>query len=128
MAKLTFAGVKADDSSQYFQQGGLTGAVRPNQDNSFVPLNLKVEGFVHLKVAVRLAQLLESDHSLAASTGLWEGEPDLLRRDERCLDFLHPLNLLQFTLCLSGLCVLGAKPIHKFHQALNLLLLVFIGS
>ena len=90
--------------------------------------NLKVERGIHFEIAVRLGQLLESDHTLAASAGLRKGELDLLCMDERHVNFLHPPYLFEFALRLGGLCVLGSKPIHKLHQPLNLFLLIFIGS
>ena len=128
MTKLTFAGVKTYNLRQYLQQGGFTSTIWPNQNDSLMSLNLKVQRLIHLEITVSLGQFLESNHPLTASTGLGKGELDLLRRNKRGVNFFHPFNLLEFALRLGGLCVLGTEPVHKLHQPLDLLLLVFIGS
>ena len=125
-AELAHAALDRDDPAQDLQQGGLAGAVGPDEHDALAALGREIEVAVDDVVAVGLLHVLQVDDLPAGAGRLGKLEIDppqvLLRLVHGHL--LQALDLLLLRLGPRGQRGLGAEPVDEFLQVGDLALLV----
>ena len=75
-----------------------------------------------------MANVFQGDDSQAASNGLGKAEFNGAGGRDGGFNFLHPIDLFEFTLGLGGFAGFGAETVSELLEGGNLLLLVFEGG
>ena len=128
VAEFAFARLRRDVGRENLQQGGFSGAVRPDQHDALPALRLKFQAAINHVLPIGEINVLDPDDALAAALRLREGKTDLAFVAGRRFDFFHPVNLLELALRLRRLGRLGAETSCEVQQRPNLTLLIFVGG
>lgn len=129
-----FSALDGDGPAEELEEGGFSCTVGTDENGALAAFGFKVEASVDdeitlaFDIAVGVIDIFQGDGAEPAPKGLRKGELDGTSGGNGSLNFIHTIDLLEFTLGLGGFTGLGAKAVGKLLEGGDFFSLIFVGG
>ena len=130
----SFSTLDGNSPAEEFEEGGFSCTVGTDENGALTAFGFKIEASVDdeitltFDIAVGVIDIFQGDGAEPAPKGLRKGELDRTSGGNGSLNFIHTIDLLEFTLGLGGLTRLGAKAVGKLLEGGDFFSLIFVSS
>ena len=130
----SFSALDRYGPAEEFEEGGFSCTVGTDENGALTAFGFKVEASVDdeitlaFDIAVGVIDIFQGDGAEPATKGLRKGELDRTSGGNGSLNFIHTIDLLEFTLGLGCLARLGAKAVGKLLEGGDFFSLIFVSS